>query len=191
MTKKILFPISDGVEDTEFVSVADVLRRAGGDLIIASANPSTSSLRVVGEKNIRFEADNHITEVKDQKFDLIVIVGGDRNSETLSKCETLITMLRRQREEGRWIAALCSTPAIVLGQNGLLEGVRATCHPEELSKFIPDKSAIGERIVVSNNVITSKSAGTALEFACKIVESLFGKGCCDTIAREYLINCSC
>ena len=61
---------------------------------------------------------------------------------------------------------------MVLDAHGLLEGVKATCHP---SKGLKDESEKENRVVVSNKFITSRSPGTAMEFALEIVGQLLGE----------------
>jgi 4-methyl-5(b-hydroxyethyl)-thiazole monophosphate biosynthesis len=41
--------------------------------------------------------------------------------------------------------------------------------------LLKNKEKIEERVVISNNCITSRSAGTATEFGLKLVELLFSK----------------
>jgi 4-methyl-5(b-hydroxyethyl)-thiazole monophosphate biosynthesis len=56
----------------------------------------------------------------------------------------------------------------------LLEGRRATCHPN----FVHLPSGIellDTAVVVDGNCITSRGAGTALQFSLTLVEQLYGK----------------
>ena len=46
-----------------------------------------------------------------------------------------------------------------------------TCHPSVQTQFY---AFIDDRVVIDGKVITSQSPGTAMEFAMKLVEILFG-----------------
>lgn len=43
--------------------------------------------------------------------------------------EVLITLLEKQKKEGKPYAAICAAPAVVLASKGLLDGDGATCYP--------------------------------------------------------------
>jgi 4-methyl-5(b-hydroxyethyl)-thiazole monophosphate biosynthesis len=84
-------------------------------------------------------------------------------------------------------AAICAAPALVLEHHGLLEGRRATCHPnftERLSNPEPSDS----RVVVDGNVATSRGPGTAIEFALSLVEMMYGKEKSDEVAAPMIVS---
>jgi 4-methyl-5(b-hydroxyethyl)-thiazole monophosphate biosynthesis len=85
----------------------------------------------------------------------------------------LTAMLKKQKRSGRMIAAICAAPAVVLKHHGLLENVKATCHPSFHNRLDPNQLSRA-RVVVDANIITSQGAGTAIEFALTIVEHLIG-----------------
>ena len=75
------------------------------------------------------------------------------------------------KKDGKLVGAICAAPSVVLESKGLLEGVKATGYPS-----IPLKDgAVDQSVVVDKEVITSRGPGTALEFALKLVEILFGE----------------
>ena len=66
-------------------------------------------------------------------------------------------------------------------KNGLLEKRKRTSHPSVKEPLLAD-FYVEDRVVVDHNIITSRSPGTAMEFAFKLVEILFGKD------RVILVN---
>jgi protein deglycase len=56
----------------------------------------------------------------------------------------------------------------------LLEGHKATCHPGFAGQM-NEKHHVDERVVVDGNCLTSRGAGTAVEFALVLVEQLYDK----------------
>jgi protein deglycase len=79
-------------------------------------------------------------------------------------------LVRQQSESGRWLAAICAAPT-VLHDAGLLSGKRYTAHfsvADELHLI-----QANERVVIDGRLITSRGAGTALDFGLCLVEKLF------------------
>jgi 4-methyl-5(b-hydroxyethyl)-thiazole monophosphate biosynthesis len=63
---------------------------------------------------------------------------------------------------------------VVLQHHGLLGGRRATGHPN-FSDRLDNRAGVESRVVVDGNIVTSRGPGTAIEFALKLVELLFGR----------------
>ena len=77
---------------------------------------------------------------------------------------------------------------MVLQAHGLLEGVaHMTAHPGFVAN-LPRAEAADERVVVSGQVVTSRSPGTALEFALALVELLYGPQRADEVAKPMLVK---
>ena len=170
MDKKVLVPIADGIEEIEAVCIIDVLRRAGADVTVASVG----KLQVTASRGVNLVADELISQCADKTYDLIALPGGMPGAEHLRDSKELELMLRRQSDENRLFAAICASPAVVLLHHGLLGRRRATCHPN-FAERLNNTEAVESRVVVDGNCITSRGPGTALEFALKLVELLFGQ----------------
>lgn len=169
--KTVLVPVADGSEELEAVSIIDVLRRAGAAVTVASVGPE---LEVKCSRGTVLVADKPLEACKDKTFDLIALPGGMPGAEHLAASAVLKKLLLDQRAAGRYYAAICASPAVVLQAHGLLEGERATCHPSFFEKLAADKRS-EDRVVVSGKCATSRGAGTGVEFAMKLVELLYGE----------------
>ena len=169
MPKKVLVPIADGSEEIEAVCIIDVLRRAGADVTVASVD----GLQVTASRGVKIVADTLIADCAGIAFDLIALPGGIPGAEHLRDSVELIRLLRRQQAEGRLCAAICASPAVVLHHHGLLGGRKATSHPSFIDR-LENRERADSRVVVDGNLITSRGPGTAIEFALKLVELLFG-----------------
>ncbi len=168
--KKVLVLLAPGYEELEAVSVVDILRRAGIEVIIAG----TVEGPVPSDREVKIIPDKYIDEIADEKFDLIVLPGGLRGTENLSKNDQVVQMLKRQLEEGRAIGAICAAPATVLDRHGLTEGKNITCHPV-CQQAVKKASLSQDRVVRDGLLVTSQAPGTALEFALHLVEMLLGR----------------
>ncbi|KAK7401780.1 hypothetical protein VNO78_13543 [Psophocarpus tetragonolobus] len=173
---KILVPIANGSEEMEAVIIIDILRRAKANVVVASAE---DKLEIVASRNVKLEADMLLDEAAKLSYDLIVLPGGLGGAQTFANSETLVSLLKKQRESNKYYGAICASPALVLEPHGLLKGKKATAFPAMCSK-LSDQSEVENRVVVDGNLITSRGPGTSIEFALAIVEKLLGR----TLALE-------
>lgn len=183
MTKCVLVPVADGTEDLEAVAIVDVLRRAGADVTIASV---TGSLSVRCSQGIIVSADCLISECSGKKFDLVALPGGIPGVEHLRDSEALIEILKNQNHQGKLYGGICASPAVVLQPHGLLENKTATCHPG-FADQLENRDISRASVVSDGNCITSRGAGTAVEFALALVERLFDVKKRETVEKGLAI----
>ncbi|OHB86084.1 MAG: dihydroxyacetone kinase [Planctomycetes bacterium RIFCSPHIGHO2_02_FULL_40_12] len=183
MSKKVLVPVADGSEEIETACIVDVLRRAEADVTVASVN----SLQITASRGMKLVADQLISECVQNTYDLIVLPGGMPGAEHLRDSKELVEMLKRQQNDGRLYAAICASPAVVLHHHGLLAQRKATAYPGFAEQF-ENTEAIDSRVVVDGNCITSRAPGTAMEFALKLVELLYGEQKAREIAQSMLVD---
>ena len=168
MTKKVLVPVADGIEELEAVTIIDILRRAGAEVTVASVD----AIQVVASRKTKLTADCLIAHCANETFDLIALPGGLPGAVHLRESATLTGLLESQAEAGRLYAAICASPVVVLKAHGLLPQ-RATCHSgfqKELHQPAPPESSV----VVDGHCTTSCGIGTALEFALTLAEQICG-----------------
>ena len=166
---KVLVPLAHGCEELEAVTVIDILRRAGIDVISAGLAPGP----VRASRGTVIIPDTALDAVLPQAFDMIVLPGGMPGSETLAKDERMLHLLRQMAAEGAYIAAICAAP-MALHAAGLLEGKRVTAFPGVLDRLPGQHHDTGEAVVVDGRIITSRGPGTAMDFALTLVERLAG-----------------
>ncbi|HBG27555.1 MAG: dihydroxyacetone kinase [Planctomycetes bacterium GWF2_41_51] len=183
MSKKVLVPVADGTEELEAIAIIDCLRRMGADVTIASVQ----KLQIITSRKVKITADCLLSDCKADTYDLIALPGGMPGAEHLRDCADLVEMLKKQKEAGRFYAAICASPAVVLEHHGLLAGKKATCYPA-MSDKLKNKEAAGQRVVVDGNCITSQGAGTAMEFSLKLVEVLYGVEKSKELAKTMVVD---
>ncbi len=162
----VLAILPEGFEEIEAITPIDVLRRAGAEVTIAALAPTA---HVTGRCGITLHADTTLGEAAGKTYDLIFLPGGP-GVLNLRSDTRVRDLVRHQADSGRWVAAICAAPT-VLNDAGLLENRRYTAHfsvIKELPLTLKD-----ERVVVDGKIITSRGAGTALDFGLKLVEHLF------------------
>jgi protein deglycase len=162
----VLTLLAEGFEEIEATTPVDLLRRAGADVTLASIG---EGVHVTGRCGLTVHADTMLAQVEAQDFDCIFLPGGP-GVKHLRADARVGALVRQQHAAGRWLAAICAAPT-VLNDAGLLAGRRYTAHfsvAGELSAILAD-----ERVVVDGRLITSRGAGTALDFGLTLVEKLF------------------
>ncbi len=181
MNKKVLVPISDGIEELEAIGIIDTLRRADADVTIASVD----ELQITGACGTKIIADKLIEECVNEQYDLIALPGGLPGAEHLRDSEILTSLLKKQASSGKYYAAICASPTVVLQFHGLLDGKKATVNPA-LADDLIIKDEIDKRVVVDGNCITSRARGTVLEFTIQLIELLYDKSKAEEIKTDML-----
>jgi protein deglycase len=131
MEKTVLVPVADGSEELETVAIVDVLRRAGAQVVIAAVKDMT----ITGSKEVKLMADRKLQDCLGEVFDLIVLPGGMPGAENLRDSQDLIRLLKGQEGAGRYYAAICASPVVVLHPNGLLREKRFPATPVLLREY--------------------------------------------------------
>jgi 4-methyl-5(b-hydroxyethyl)-thiazole monophosphate biosynthesis len=159
----ILLP--QGFEEVEAVTPIDVLRRAGVSVTIASLD---ERLEVTGRNGIAVLADAPLDVSFARSYDMLILPGGP-GVKHLRADPRVIDLVRKQAARGAWVAAICAAPS-VLHDAGLLTGRRYTAHFSVAGEL--DSIIESERVVVDTPIITSRGAGTALDFGLELVARL-------------------
>ncbi len=160
---------AEGFEEIEAVTVVDVLRRAGVKIVMVSM---TGNREVRGAHQIPVITDELFEFVDHQGADILILPGGMPGTRNLAASTKLGELLKKYNAEGKWVTAICAAPSI-LGGLGILKGKNATCYPG-FEPQLEGATISHAPVVLDGNVITSRGAGTALDFALKLVEVSVG-----------------
>jgi len=166
--KRVLVPLAPGFEEIEALTVVDILRRAGAQVSLAG----TVDGIIEGRNGVRVVPDGSLEGVTASDFDMIVLPGGAEGTENLKKDGRIKNLVEEFYSKGRFVTAICAAPT-VLSAAGLTRGRTVTSHPSVYDQ-LSEENLSKERVVVDANIITSQGPGTAMEFAFKLVELLFG-----------------
>ncbi len=183
---RALIAAADGCEEIETLSTYDFLKRAGIEVCLASIKNENY---VEAAHGLKFITDTTLAKEFEENFDVIVLPGGLPGSVNLQKCEILISMLKRQQKEGRWIAAICAAPGFVLGSNNLIgtakyTGYPGTCNQVTTGTFIDQ----GICVDVDHKLITAQGPAFATAFALTIVTNLCGQEIMEKVAKDALVS---
>ena len=118
--------------------------------------------------------------------DAVVFPGGMPGAEHLASSTKVKDLITKMNNEGRIIAAICASPALVLAPSGVLNGKSATCYPGMEKSFFTNVQFSDDKVVQDGNIITSRGPGTAFEFGLKIAENLAGKAKSDMLSEQMV-----
>lgn len=158
--------LSEGFEEIEALTPADILRRSGVEVKLISADGSDC---VTGAHGITVAADGKIGSI-DADFDMIVLPGGYPGYVNLENNKNVKELVASAVESGKYVAAICAAPS-VLGKWGFLKGKKATCYPSFEDKLTGAEVTFDD-VVCDGQFITSRGAGTAHKFAFKLTQLL-------------------
>jgi 4-methyl-5(b-hydroxyethyl)-thiazole monophosphate biosynthesis len=187
MTKKAIILLADGFEEVEALTPIDYLRRAGVEVTAAAIG---DSLTVKGRwSGLKVTADTTLAEIAKGGtggWDAVVLPGGMPGAANLAASKETGALLKEMAACGKLICAICASPALVLSPLGLLAGKKFTCYPGMEEKAREGKWS-DKRVVADGNIITSRGAGTAGEFAIAIIEKLIDGAAAKKIAETVLL----
>ena len=166
---RVLVPLAEGCEEIEAVTIIDLLRRAGIEVVVAGLRSGP----VRASRGVQILPDTVLDAVLGDDFDMIALPGGMPGAATLRGDPRILKLVRDMSAAGRHVAAICAAP-MVLAEAGVLEHRRATSYPGFLDEF-PAVERRDEAVVCDGPVLTSRGPGTAMDFALALVETLAGK----------------
>lgn len=178
---KICVFTADGFEEIEGLTVVDLLRRAGAEVLMVSVK---EGLTVKGAHNIELKADALFDEVCYEDVDILVLPGGMPGTLNLRNHEKLCGLLKEFAAKDKKIAAICAAP-MILGELGLLKGKKATCYPGFEDK-LTEAELCTDREVRDGNITTSRGLGTAIPFALELISQLYGKEKAEEIKKSVI-----
>ncbi len=168
---RVLVPLAEGCEELEAVTIIDLLRRAGIEVVTAGLQPGI----VKASRGTQLVPDEALDTVLRDDFDMIVLPGGMPGAQHLMEDPRIIALLKKMAEQGKYTAAICAAP-MALAEAGLLAGKRATSYPGFLDKIeVPGMAYLKDAVVTDGKILTSRGPGTAMDFALALIEALAGK----------------
>lgn len=180
---KILVPVAEGSEEMEAVIIIDMLRRAEFNVTVVA-----DSYSVTCSRNVKIQPDILFNQLNpNSSFDAIILPGGLIGTQNLLNNKFLSDLLNNHKNSNKLIGAICAAPTIFANLGLLKQNDKITSHPSvrsHLSKYNYSE----EKVVFTSNIITSRAAGTAIEFSLKIIEYFSGKDKAKEIANAIIFD---
>ena len=169
--------LAEGFEELEAMAPVDLLRRAGAEVQTVSV---TGEKIVTGARGIPAVADILLKELDFDAMEMLVLPGGYPGYVNFEKNEEVLALIRKTDAVKKTIAAICGAPSVP-GKMGLLKGHKATCYPGMEDTL--GCEALTEKVVESGHFITSRGAGTAVDFALALVAKAISREKAEEIAK--------
>lgn len=170
--------VADGFEESEAIITADILMRAGLNVIMTSV---TKKREVRSSRNVIVWTDCLVEDVQYESVKMLVLPGGRKGVECLREHE-LVKRMCQECADDRYIAALCAAPSI-LAEWGLIREKEVTVHPDYASAIIGSR-ILDESVVIDGNIITGRGLGSTIPFSLTLVEILKGENVVEQIRKE-------
>lgn len=173
----VLF-LADGFEECEALIPADILRRAGAEVCMASVTGRPDAL---SSRRFRIGADAMEQDCGWASADLLILPGGRVGTENLGRSETVREACTAFADR-KLIGAICAAPSL-LARWGLLEGRRATCHPDFEDRM--EGARLTRESVTSDGLfVTGQGLGASFAFAFELAKRLAGEERAEKIKRD-------
>ncbi|MCM1181873.1 MAG: DJ-1/PfpI family protein [Roseburia sp.] len=170
-----------GYEEIEALTVVDLLRRAGIEAVCIAID---NEKQVTGSHNITVSMDTGIDSVDFDSLDMLVCPGGMPGTKRLEACTKLTDKIKEFYEKGRLIGAICAAP-MIFGHMGLTAGRKACIYPG-MEEELKGAEVVYDKVVRSDNVITSRGMGTAIAFGLEIVAALLDRKTADALGEKVV-----
>ncbi len=182
LVPRVLIPLAQGCEELEAITIIDLLRRAGIEVISAGLDAEN----ITASRGVKLIPDTNLESALKDDYDMIVLPGGLPGADHLDNDERIKSVIKKMSNDDKYIAAICAAPK-VLANAGVLDGKTATSYPGFLDgPGLSDTTLSDEAVVRDGKVITSRGPGTAMDFALELIEVLSGKKTRDTVETSLV-----
>jgi 4-methyl-5(b-hydroxyethyl)-thiazole monophosphate biosynthesis len=168
----VLVPLAEGFEEIEAVSLIDIMRRGGIEVVVAYLDGEFATNLVTGANGITVQAETSIKNVIVDDFDMIVLPGGWGGTNHLAENHTIQNLLKSFQAKDKYIGAICAAP-YALHKAGVLSH-KYTCYPSAEVQIGGTGYTDKEKVVREGKVMTSRGPGTAICFGLEIIKELVG-----------------
>ncbi|RYN21343.1 hypothetical protein AA0115_g9697 [Alternaria tenuissima] len=173
-----------------------VLTRAGFEVKSAGVSLKNKSYAHLS-RNIRIAPDypelSSVSEDAHERYDVLILPGGAPGAKTFCGDNTVLDLINEFRKRATWVAAICAATTALVAAHKRDDGTEevtttVTSHPSVKDEVVQAGWQYSEdRVVVDQNIITSRGPGTAILFALTIVEELCGKEKRDDVAGPMIV----
>ena len=176
--------LGTGFEETEAIAPLDLLRRAGVEVKTVGINGKI----VYGSHGIGIEADLELKDGLDlNNAEMVILPGGLGGVASIRASREAMKLIRYFSDNDLFTAAICAGPT-VLADLGITDGKQCTCYPGCESGMGSACMAENAAAVRDGKVVTGTSAGCAVPFGLKLIETLKGSEEARRIEKQIVIR---
>ncbi len=180
MSRLAIF-FAEGYEEIEALTVVDICRRCGLEIDMISV---TGEREVKSSHGVTVRTDKTFEEADLEAFDMLILPGGMPGTKNLEAHAGLMAQVDAFYASGKYIGAICAAPSI-FGHRGILKGRRACSYPS-FESHLEGATVTAGPVEISDNVVTSRGMGTAIDFALAIAGIFVGKERAEKTAKAIV-----
>lgn len=171
--RRVAVLATDGVEQVEFTTPVDALRRAGAVVELVSLEAGEIQGMNHDRKGDRFPVDRRVADAKAGDYDALLIPGGVANPDTLRTHEQAVAFVRDFAERDKPIASICHGPWLLVEADAV-RGRTLTSWPS-LKTDVTNAGGewADQAVVVDQKLVTSRKPDDLPAFCDKLL-SVFG-----------------
>ena len=179
---RVLVPLFDGFEEIEALTVIDVLRRGGVEVVTASLGKTAE---VKAAHGVTVRADTTLAALGAAEYAAIVMPGGPGTAE-MFRSMAFAELLSAHVHAGRLVAAICAAPTVLTRLGLVPEDCHVTCYPScagELGRPVAEAP-----VVEDGPFITGEAPGAAMLFALVVLKRLKGEETAAKVAQGMVTD---
>lgn len=186
---KIGILLFENAEELDFVGPFETLA------YINKLHPGSASVSLLAKTDAPVRAFNGLRVLPDQVisaetiYDVLIIPGGNGRHQAMFD-PVYLDLIKRHASAGAVICSVC-TGAFLLGEAGLLDGLRVTTHYtalDELRERYPIADVTGRRVERNGRIWLAAGISSGIDLSLQLLADLFSQEDSDLIARrlEYV-----
>lgn len=185
--KPVLCCLASGFACLEVVPMLGLLTQAGIRVDFGHV-AGLAEGKVVSEYGVGIDAVAPLATLADADYAALVLPGGSQAMPVLQSSLLLYETIAQYQRSGRIIAAIGISPANILLKSALFAEANMTGHPSTMAA-VPSQQWQAKRVVWDERfqLLTSQGAGTALDFALKLIERVAGKQVVKQVAAPLIL----
>lgn len=172
-----LFDLMDVANPYEIFNWLKPFWKDGGSELQVKLVGHTAGAAVTSFNGASLTTHAAFSDFDDSRVDVLFVPGGgDSYVDAIKKDTDLLGFVRRQAEDAKWIASVC-TGAFVLAETGILDGVRATTHwmfLERLQQDYPNIQVVNgyPRYVKDGRIMTGGGISSGIDEALSLAGTI-------------------
>ena len=179
MSLRVVIPLFDGITALDAIGPYEVLSRLpGAEVLFAAPEPGP---QWTDRRDVALVASHALADVVEA--DVLVVPGGFGTRRLLTD-ETWLDWVRRVHETTQWTTSVC-TGSLLLGAAGLLDGLEATTHWQELETLRRfGATPTSRRVVRQGKIVTAAGVSSGIDMALSLASWIAG----DAVAQAIQLS---
>ena len=179
MSLRVAIPLFDDITALDAIGPYEVLSRLpGAEVLFAAPEPGP---RWTDRREVALVASHALADVA--AADVLVVPGGFGTRPLLTD-ETWLDWVRRIHRTTQWTTSVC-TGSLLLGAAGLLDGLEATTHWQELETLRRfGATPTSRRVVRQGKLVTAAGVSSGIDMALSLASWIAG----DEVAQAIQLS---